>query len=99
VGAYTVGLVDRRRGSSSFGINRPVRGAHVGEALFFVASPGSWKARNLVRDAQRMVSQALQDAHLVVEGTAAQVTSPSTVDAVARDNATNTTGTSRLSRT
>jgi hypothetical protein len=67
---------------------RPVLGVYVDEALFFVASPGSRKARNLAPDGRCVVSVALPDAHLVVEGTAAQVTSPSTLDAVARAYAT-----------
>jgi hypothetical protein len=41
--------------------------------VYFVSGPGSRKARNLVSDTRCTMTMAVEDAHLVVEGTASIV--------------------------
>jgi hypothetical protein len=52
---------------------RPVLGLWLQGRFYFVAGPGSRKARNLAADARCSVSTETADAHLVVEGNAAIV--------------------------
>lgn len=52
---------------------RPVLGLWLEGKFYFVAGPGSRKARNLARDSRCSVSTETADAHLVVEGNAAIV--------------------------
>jgi hypothetical protein len=62
---------------------RPVLAVLVDDRLYFVSNLNSRKARNLAHDPRCSLSVAVADAHLVVEGAAARVTDPATLQAVA----------------
>jgi hypothetical protein len=61
----------------------PVLAVWLEGALFFVAADASRKAHNLARDAHCVMTVALEDAHLVVEGEAARVKDESRLQRVA----------------
>jgi uncharacterized pyridoxamine 5'-phosphate oxidase family protein len=67
---------------------RPVLAVLLDDALYFVSSPASRKARNLALDPRCVLTVAVPDAHLVVEGTAARLTSDTRLEAVATAYAT-----------
>ena len=58
---------------------RPILGLWLEGGLYFVAGPGSRKARNLALDPRCSVALETTDAHLVVEGTAAVVRDDATL--------------------
>jgi hypothetical protein len=61
----------------------PVLAVSLDDAMFFVAADASRKARNLTRASQCVLTVAVDDAHLVVEGRAARVRDESTLQRAA----------------
>ena len=61
----------------------PVLAVWLDSALYFVAGPASRKARNLARNAHCVLTVAVEDAHLVVEGEAVKVSDDATLHRVA----------------
>jgi nitroimidazol reductase NimA-like FMN-containing flavoprotein (pyridoxamine 5'-phosphate oxidase superfamily) len=62
---------------------RPVLAVWLDSRLYFVSGPASRKARNLARNAHCVMTVAVEDAHLVVEGQAAKVSAEATLLRVA----------------
>jgi hypothetical protein len=62
---------------------RPILALWLDQTLYFVANAASRKARNLALDARCAVTLAVDDAHLVVEGTAAIVRGDTVLQRVA----------------
>jgi pyridoxine/pyridoxamine 5'-phosphate oxidase len=62
---------------------RPVLALWLDDALYFVANAASRKARNLARDSKCAVTLAVDDAQLVVDGTAAIIRDHTTLQRVA----------------
>jgi hypothetical protein len=60
-----------------------VVGLWTSDTLYFVSGPGTRKARNLVHDSHCSLAISLPDLDLVLEGTAARVTDPVTLERVA----------------
>src|SRR5437016_6115457 len=62
---------------------RPVLAVVLDEVAYFVANAASLKARNLALSPVASLSTAVDDAHLVVEGTASIERDPATLERVA----------------
>jgi nitroimidazol reductase NimA-like FMN-containing flavoprotein (pyridoxamine 5'-phosphate oxidase superfamily) len=67
---------------------RPVLAVWRENTVYFVSGPGSRKARNLVSDTRCTMTMAVEDAHLVVEGTASIVRDEAVLRTVADAYAT-----------